>query len=360
MPVVDDIRRVAAKIACAAPPGPGACRGWGYRHLEAIRRHCLGPWLYKSLRMHPSAGLSSALEESLHEDYRASAVTCMSGEVFLKRLLDRFNARQIPVLLLKGAYLGTFVYKDPALRPMSDVDLLVRPEDFDRSRQELVELGYGFEQGRDEEYSRLWELPVVYTKQGHRSHIVDLHSSLRSMDYYLFPSSALWNDAVSGELHGRKVFYLSPEMNFIHLCVHNLNHADLLRDWIDLLLFLGTVGPDWNRLLERGRLVGALRPLFWIFCDLKAHWNFSPPSPVTSQLASYVPHRLEDRVIRHRFRYGWRLYARLKSLDGWGSRLRYLRLKLVPWVPDGSACHELPWWSYLRDRLGLFLHFWKR
>jgi hypothetical protein len=57
--------------------------------------------------------------------YRLSAISSLYREAALRKLLGGFNACGIPVILLKGCYLGRFVYKDPALRPMDDVDVLV-------------------------------------------------------------------------------------------------------------------------------------------------------------------------------------------------------------------------------------------
>ena len=48
----------------------------------------------------------------------------------------------IPMLVLKGAALACLAYAEPALRPMSDVDLLVDARDLGAAREMLKRLGY--------------------------------------------------------------------------------------------------------------------------------------------------------------------------------------------------------------------------
>lgn len=60
----------------------------------------------------------------------------------LAEILLACQAENIPVLVLKGAVLAHLVYPQPGLRPMRDLDLLVRPSDLGRTRQTLLQLGF--------------------------------------------------------------------------------------------------------------------------------------------------------------------------------------------------------------------------
>ncbi len=57
----------------------------------------------------------------------------------LARLLEGAPGR---VVILKGAALATSVYGDPALRPMCDIDVLVRREDLALWTRQVTDLGY--------------------------------------------------------------------------------------------------------------------------------------------------------------------------------------------------------------------------
>jgi hypothetical protein len=180
------------------------------------------------------------------------------------------------------------------------------------------------------------------------------------MDYYRLPSSLVWQEAVDGELHGQPVFFLSNELNFIHLGIHTLTHIDLIRDWLDLVLFLRRIGLDWDKLASLAGSLGVLRPLHWVFHNLKQDWGVEPPKPFADTLAAYVPARMEDRVIIHKFRYLWRFVARLRFLPSWGVRLLYLRLKLFPEGTHGDGKLGIRGrLMYIASRINYFLAFYR-
>ena len=62
--------------------------------------------------------------------YYNSAARNMRLYKQLENFLDKFATEKIPVIMLKGAHLAWTVYPNMALRPMADVDLLVRNEGF--------------------------------------------------------------------------------------------------------------------------------------------------------------------------------------------------------------------------------------
>jgi hypothetical protein len=98
--------------------------------LELLQAHQLAPLAYK-------AGY-----DELRDEYLRNA---LDNEVRQKRLADAvaaLSAAEIPVMLLKGmSYVGV-IYDDPAERPMSDIDLMVRPDHHPRAVEVLGELGY--------------------------------------------------------------------------------------------------------------------------------------------------------------------------------------------------------------------------
>jgi len=49
---------------------------------------------------------------------------------------------KIPVVILKGAALATTIYPNPALRPLSDIDLLIPRQHLEPAVQALKSLGY--------------------------------------------------------------------------------------------------------------------------------------------------------------------------------------------------------------------------
>lgn len=60
----------------------------------------------------------------------------------LGQLLHQFEHSNIDYFLLKGAAFAGTVYPDPLLRPMQDIDIMVRPRDAWRVQSTVYEMGY--------------------------------------------------------------------------------------------------------------------------------------------------------------------------------------------------------------------------
>ena len=135
---------------CARLPGSPAV-------AEPLRRHTAAfPWdtllrdadyhgLEPLLRAHLlDAGLSvpeevgARLQARWMQHAHAYAVRTRVLAVVLRAM----NDAGIPVLILKGAALAHLVYRDPLLRPMRDVDVLIRAEDALRACRVLEECGF--------------------------------------------------------------------------------------------------------------------------------------------------------------------------------------------------------------------------
>ncbi len=299
-------------------------------HWDIIRTHGLAPWFFKSISDHPTIGIQEELKERLRKDYMLSLLSSVTSEISLKEILEALNSKGVSPVLLKGAYIGNLVYEDPALRTMCDIDLLVSEEDFELSSSVLKLLGYEseFDSGCPED--RILQLGGTFKRIGDRFTIVDLHRSLRSMDYYLVPSAEVWTHTTEKALYGNRARFLSPELNFIYMAMHALNHGPFLRDWLDLAMILNRTVFDWDKFISLSTVLGALRPRWWIFQEMSNEWESVPPVYVDNALAAYRPHWLEDRIISGRLKYLWLFYARMRLLDGWYSRIRYMKSRLMP------------------------------
>jgi len=107
---------------------------------DAAERLGLAGLLLEAL---PDAGVSPP--ESAERALRAAATAVASANVHRTRcfrpVARAFDETGIPLMLLKGAALQLLIYRRPYLRPMSDVDCMVQPEDLDRAVAVLSSLG---------------------------------------------------------------------------------------------------------------------------------------------------------------------------------------------------------------------------
>ncbi len=193
------------------------------------------------------------IKRVLRQDYMLALKVSMTLEWALKQILARLNANNVTAVLLKGAYLGPMIYGDPALRTMCDIDLLVHEKDLNAARNALASLGYGILFAPYSPEDRILQPAETHIHDDKRFTTVDLHPSLGSMDFYRFPPATVWNEITDGRLYDCKVSFLSPELNFIYVAVHALNHGAILRDWLDLVLILKRTIFDWGRFVDLSR-----------------------------------------------------------------------------------------------------------
>jgi hypothetical protein len=224
--------------------------------LEEAGRHGLVPLLFQALKAYyPDPQIPPQIQERMRSIYYNSAARNMRLYKQLEGLLNKFTTGKIPVIVLKGAYLAWTVYPNMALRPMVDVDLLVRYEDFTQVHRLLLEDGYSTAQ------DVLWprQLPL-YSRNGHMP--IEIHSHLKSL-----PAAdnvdikSLWDRAEIIKIDKTEAYALCPEDLFLHLSLHACiqhNFENGLLACLDTAAFVnhynGKLNWDtvWNRAEEWG------------------------------------------------------------------------------------------------------------
>jgi Uncharacterised nucleotidyltransferase len=66
----------------------------------------------------------------------------VEGAEILRKVLDRCDAARIPTLPVKGVVTSRWLYRDVADRPITDVDIRIRPRDFARFRRMATTAGW--------------------------------------------------------------------------------------------------------------------------------------------------------------------------------------------------------------------------
>jgi hypothetical protein len=105
--------------------------------------HGVAPLAYNGLRsVRARHRLPANLFDMLKSEYRNNLIrnTLLFAE--LKKILSILNAQHVPVVPLKGAHITQMIYKDIGLRPMSDIDILVKREDIRRAVQAIEACGF--------------------------------------------------------------------------------------------------------------------------------------------------------------------------------------------------------------------------
>jgi len=177
-------------------------------------------------------------------------------------VLQCLRSPGIPVIVLKGAYLAEAVYRDVALRPMCDVDLMVPRADLARAEAVLLDVGGVHRQFEGIESSNKWSshLPKIVV----RDLAVEIHWTIVSpVGPVRADIGGLWEMARPALTAGVEVLSLSPEDLLLHLCLHFCYRDGCtgLRSLCDIAEtihhFRGEM--DWPQVVDRAREWGATR-----------------------------------------------------------------------------------------------------
>lgn len=136
------------------------------------------------------------------------------------RVLKKLKAENLPVIALKGTHLANLVYRDPSLRPMSDIDVLVREKDAEQAFASLLAIGY--RQSSKEAIEDHHHLPGILSPSGIR---VEIHTGIHEHSLpYAIDLDGIWDRAMTAEFAGDEGLVLAPEDLLLHLCIHAASH----------------------------------------------------------------------------------------------------------------------------------------
>ncbi len=158
----------------------------------------------------------------------------------------------IPTLLLKGAALVTAYYDDLGLRPMADVDVLVRSADAGAAFERLATLGWSGEP-RPDAWTLAEKHSAPFTREG--SPPLDLHWRLLEDAEDAAGEAGLWERARPAGLAGLASRVLDPADQLLHVVAHGMRwSADASLQWVaDAWAVMRGGDLAWDRLLAEAR-----------------------------------------------------------------------------------------------------------
>lgn len=279
----------------------------------------------------------NAVQKQLAASYYKTAAYNAMLMRELQRVLHVFNNAGIEAIVLKGAALAQTVYENIALRPMGDVDLLVRRDYMKQAVQVLREL----------DYTVLIHNYARYHVVLHRRELaLELHWDLiegRQLPWWQHVQPIM---KTGDEIPG---YVLDSCWQALYLATHTFwQHQDGLRLlWIyDLFLVTrGFVPSDWERLEDDALALGWRDVLFQLTTALRVLLNAKVPKIERGRRegdALYVV-SMADSVSR-RFLKMWRVL-------NWPSRLHMIIQGLFP------SSHYMRWRYDIRHSILLPLYY---
>jgi hypothetical protein len=228
---------------------------WNY-FANKITDRGIAPLLYKKLPLLREAsvippGVVSKLQQVY---YRTLTRNMMLYDAFGK-IAPAFHEQGIDLMVLKGIYLSEYLYHDIGLRQCSDIDILVKPEDGERSLAVLASLGFKTGDGNENDFVAQNREIVHYDPMVLNGVAIEVHIKLhRDIEKYRMDMDELWKKAVPVTVYKNKVY--APDFNdlLIHVCLHLDRHFRQghvsFTGYNDITNLL-SLPIDWSRFMER-------------------------------------------------------------------------------------------------------------
>ncbi len=267
---------------------------------KVVSDNQLAPVLYVVVRQ--TGIVDSSYEESLSFAYYYNAARNAVKLHTLGKVVHTLARRGIPVILLKGAALAERVYRNPALRHISDIDLLVPRDQLERSIELLSPLYQTPKRvGTYAGANVLLELKPEQPADRNGKLALDLNCYLVESPYYshICFIDWLWRTASPAEIDGAAVNELCPEALVLHLCAHLLMDQKGKR-----LLWLHDIAEvltlyreqlNWSSLLGNAQRFDLLLPLRYVLARLESDWHIVMPEQCKHSLNALQASPREQR-----------------------------------------------------------------
>lgn len=284
-----------------------------------------------------------------------------TANVCMLRLLEkvalRFNRAHVPLMVLKGAALNLTIHDRADQRPMSDLDLQIRPEHAAEAVALLEEVGCrpGQPLVREDFFPRFYH-ETEFVTGGLFPMRIDLHvRPLRPLPYARrVPPDALWRGATAIRVGQGEVLIPSAEDMLIHLAAHSAIHANSRPMWLRDLKHWAEAWADqidWERFLENVRAWNLVLPVRQALDRAQESFGQVCPPDIRRRLA-------QNRV-------GWRDRLSLRQAPrdaehpvghvlvnvlctpGWRFVLSYLWVMLVPGRRHMEEWYDWRHWGWL-------------
>ena len=111
-----------------------------------LRRSLQGiaPLLHTRLGARTAAGgdFAPIFRDYLAEQCQSNRLRMERWRAMLQAVLREANARDVPLLLLKGSHTARFCYDDPGERVLADIDLFITSDRLDDGRAAIIAAGF--------------------------------------------------------------------------------------------------------------------------------------------------------------------------------------------------------------------------
>lgn len=260
--------------------------------FQAVSRNGLIGLAYHYLQHHPDREYPpQPFRDWIRATYRRAAMQMLQRYSAIRQVLQALEQAEVACLILKGPSVAYTVYPDPMLRTFSDLDLMVREQDWQQVHQALLDMGFHSPENWSRHRPKLIPQQTTYeVRYWHAGlelmvevHYDDLlNAGLASQDLEGF-----WRRAKQIDIRGQRASVLAPEDQLLHLCAHCHYHGYTRLSWFaDLALLVRGASPafDWNAFVATVHKEEAHVPAYYSLLFLQKLLDVSTPAWVMAAI----------------------------------------------------------------------------
>lgn len=209
--------------------------------------------------------------------------------IWTDQIIAAFYQNNIPLVLLKGAYLGKEIYHDPAYKKMNDLDLLIKENHLEQGEVILKNLDFtsvgDYFTPMQFKKEQTHHTPPYIEKNGEcvtglHWNLISPYSTIKIKADDLFKRAVMNQDG--------KSLGLSPEDNLLHLCIHLPYFKTGLRELADVSNLVNNKKIDWEQFLRSVEAANAWSRVYRVLVLAKAMIHFEIPNEVLHQLKQHT------------------------------------------------------------------------
>ena len=243
--------------------------------------------------------ISNTVRERLKKNYHQYMYHSMLLHNEVQQALNILQEARIKVVVLKGAALAETVYKNIALRPMADIDLLIFKKDLNKAKQALFEIGFRkieYRSLRDISNEHPFHLRFIKESSGYPI-IIELHWDIAENPVNVEITEVMQR-AVRANIGGIGAYVMCPDDLLLYLCWHTANHRFPRLIWLcDVAQVIKVYGENinWDVIIERSKRWRIRKA---VYCSLYLAKNVLCAQVPKKVLSSFQISNIETQVFQ--------------------------------------------------------------
>jgi hypothetical protein len=276
------------------------------KFVRTVRLHGLGPLMYANAASFDD--VPGHVKDILKKNYLSSMSRSLQMSAELRTIVEQLHSAGIEAVQLKGVTGAMEIFRDIALYPSSDIDILIKRDDILKVADVMTGLGYRATCNITDCYLETND-EVHFLREGMKP--VDYHLSLVNRRYFKIPDSFWWDDLRDGNFEGTAYKILSGENNLffssLHLFTHGYSTLKFMVSFSEMLrAYEGRL--NWEKLIGSSKQLNAYKSLLLSLALASKLLNAPVPETIINRIDSqsakdtWICHMIEHNIFRDNVR----------------------------------------------------------